>query len=99
MRTIDYPWQELIAAAGSGRRRRRLGAAPARPPRGPGTLALALYVAFLAVYYTLQSGAWWLDDRYLAPAVLLSVPLLAAAAEGRRKGRAPRGAARSPPRC
>jgi hypothetical protein len=93
MRTIDYPWQELIACGAIA-----VVAAAAwvlrRPARaaGPGTLALALYVAFLAVYYTLESGAWWFDDRYLAPAVLLSVPLLAAAAEKRLGGRAPRAA-------
>jgi hypothetical protein len=93
MRTIDYPWQELIACGAIA-----VVAAAAwvlrRPARraGPGTLALALYVAFLAVYYTLESGAWWFDDRYLAPAVLLSVPLLAAAAEKRLNGRAQRAA-------
>jgi hypothetical protein len=93
MRTIDYPWQELIACGAIA-----VVAAAAwvlrRPARraGPGTLALALYVAFLAVYYTLESGAWWFDDRYLAPVGLLSVPLLAAAAETRLNGRAARAA-------
>jgi hypothetical protein len=93
MRTIDYPFQELIAAATLV-----LVAAAARVLRrpvraaGPGTMALVLYVVFLAVYYTWKSGAWWFDDRYLAPFVLLSVPLLAAAAERRLGGRAARAA-------
>jgi hypothetical protein len=93
MRTVDAPWQELIACgtivlvAAAARVLRR----PARRA-GAGTLALAAYVAFLAVYYTWKSGAWWFDDRYLAPAVLVSIPLLAAAAERRLRGRAARAA-------
>jgi hypothetical protein len=93
MRTIDYPWQELLAGGALA----LVAAAahvlkpPARPA-GPGTVALSLYVVFLAYWYTARSGAWWFDDRYLAPFVLLSVPLLAAAAERRLQGRAARAA-------
>jgi hypothetical protein len=48
---------------------------------GAGTAALALYVVFLLAYYTFEHGAWWFQDRYLAPMVVLAVPFLAGAAE------------------
>jgi hypothetical protein len=55
----------------------------ARPatPAGPGTRALALYFAGLALWYTLAFESWWFLDRYLAPGVLLALPVLAAAGE------------------
>jgi hypothetical protein len=63
---------------------------------GPGTAALWLYVGFLFAYYTYKHGAWWFQDRYLAPMVVLAVPVLAGAAEavvGRRAHAATAGLA------
>jgi hypothetical protein len=93
MRTIGYPWQEVIAGVALA----LVGAAAhllrrAARPAGPGTVALGLYVLFLAYWYTVRSGAWWFDDRYLAPFVLMTVPLLACAAERGLHGRAARAA-------
>jgi hypothetical protein len=48
---------------------------------GTGTAALCLYVAFLIGYYTFAQGAWWFEDRYLAPTLVLAVPWLASAVE------------------
>jgi hypothetical protein len=54
---------------------------------GPGTAALGLYVGFLLAFYTFEHGAWWFQDRYLAPMVVLAVPVLAGAAEAVLGGR------------
>jgi hypothetical protein len=85
MHAFTQPWSELVAAAGvalSAAAAVWLRGRPAHPAPGPGTVALGGYCAFLAVYYTFGSGAWWFADRYLAPFALLAVPWLAAAAEG-----------------
>lgn len=85
MHRVSVPWTELLSLAGAGivaaawwrLRRARLGT---------GTSALAVYCAFLAIYYTFSSGAWWFADRYLAPALLLFIPALAAAGEALARG-------------
>ena len=46
---------------------------------GPGTSALALYLVILFGYYTFRHSAWWFQDRYLAPMLVLAVPWVAAA--------------------
>jgi hypothetical protein len=70
-----------------------VAARAARPSAGLGTAALWLYVAGLVAYYTLAQGSWWFQDRYLAAALLLAVPWLAAALEALLPPRAVLGAA------
>ena len=79
----SVPLSELVAVAGLAlvvlagwSLRRRRTAAP-----GAGTRALALYLGGLVLWYTLAFESWWFLDRYLAPALLLMLPLLAAAGE------------------
>ncbi len=88
MHARSVPYTEIIAVGGIAltalavvyvRRGRR-------PRLGSGTLALALYAAFLLAWYTLAFGSWWFLDRYLVPLLLVAVPWLASALErlGRR---------------
>jgi hypothetical protein len=66
----------LLAAAMAFVARRAGGLRPGR-----GTVALWLYLLFLAGYYTVAHGSWWFLDRYLVVALILAVPWLAAAGE------------------
>jgi hypothetical protein len=51
-------------------------------------VALLVFVVFLLGWYTLHFGAWWFEDRYLAPLLLLTVPWAATALElGRPRAR------------
>ncbi len=49
-------------------------------------LLLAASGIALSAWYALSSGAWWMYQRYTAPIVVLTVPMIAAAIGGARRG-------------
>jgi hypothetical protein len=83
MHFTDVPVSEVLAVIAIAltllavryvRRRRR-------EPLGHGTVALALFTAFLVGWYVFNFGPWWFMERYLAPVLLLTVPFVASALE------------------
>ena len=65
---------------------RRAISAALRTQAASVVLLLAASGIALSAWYGISSGAWWMYQRYTAPIVVLSVPVIAAAIAGARRG-------------